>query len=185
LEFVGDMATDAVMLNNGAYIVADGRLLAKHTLSSEAQSGLLRDLAKCSTVSEIHYLDGETNNATPTVALCMLNVICRDHAIPFDVIRKYSDVTAITYENKSGAFVLPVGVSKRNAIVTLSEHWGILPYEVVVFGDDYNDIDMLSLPGVVSVAVANAIPEVKAVASHVCGDCDEDGVAKWLEENAL
>jgi hydroxymethylpyrimidine pyrophosphatase-like HAD family hydrolase len=43
----------------------------------------------------------------------------------------------------------------------------------------------MSLPDIVSVAVSNAIPEVKAVASHVCGDCDEDGVSQWLEENVV
>jgi Cof subfamily protein (haloacid dehalogenase superfamily) len=74
---------------------------------------------------------------------------------------------------------------KHLALANVMKQLGIAPFEVVVFGDDYNDIDMLSLPGVVSVAVANAIPEVKAVASNICGDCDEDGVAKWLEENLL
>jgi len=48
----------------------------------------------------------------------------------------------------------------------------------------YSDVDWLSYC-VNSVAVANAIDEVKAVANYVCGDCDDDGVAKWLEENVL
>jgi hydroxymethylpyrimidine pyrophosphatase-like HAD family hydrolase len=32
-------------------------------------------------------------------------------------------------------------------------------------------------------AVANALDEVKAAADYVCGDCDEDGVARWIFEN--
>jgi hydroxymethylpyrimidine pyrophosphatase-like HAD family hydrolase len=75
--------------------------------------------------------------------------------------------------------------SKKNALMAVIAELGILPEEVVVFGDDYNDIDMLSLPGVVSVAISNAIPEVKAVANYICGSNDEDGVARWLEENVL
>jgi hydroxymethylpyrimidine pyrophosphatase-like HAD family hydrolase len=75
--------------------------------------------------------------------------------------------------------------SKKNALMAVIAELGILPEEVIVFGDDYNDIDMLSLPGVVSVAMGNAIPEVKAVANDICGSNDEDGVARWLEVNVL
>jgi hydroxymethylpyrimidine pyrophosphatase-like HAD family hydrolase len=47
-----------------------------------------------------------------------------------------------------------------------------------------NDIEMLR-ECCFGVAVANALDEVKATADFVCGDCDEDGAAKWLEENYL
>jgi hydroxymethylpyrimidine pyrophosphatase-like HAD family hydrolase len=53
-----------------------------------------------------------------------------------------------------------------------------------VFGDDLNDAEMLRECGI-GVAVSNALDEAKAVAGHICGDCDEDGVARWLEGNAL
>jgi hypothetical protein len=56
--------------------------------------------------------------------------------------------------------------------------------DVAVFGDDYNDIELLSRCRH-SVAVANAIDECKAAANYICGDCDEDGVAYWIEENLL
>jgi hydroxymethylpyrimidine pyrophosphatase-like HAD family hydrolase len=55
---------------------------------------------------------------------------------------------------------------------------------VVAFGDDYNDVEMLSECGI-GVAMGNAIDECKAVADHICGDCDDDGMAKWLEKNLL
>jgi hydroxymethylpyrimidine pyrophosphatase-like HAD family hydrolase len=35
------------------------------------------------------------------------------------------------------------------------------------------------------VAVENAIDEAKAAADYICDTCDNDGVAKWLEENVL
>ena len=37
----------------------------------------------------------------------------------------------------------------------------------------------------IGVAVANAIDEAKAVADFVCDTNDNDGVARWLEENLL
>ena len=54
---------------------------------------------------------------------------------------------------------------------------------LIVFGDGKNDIDMFQLADE-SYAVANAAPELKAVATGVIGSNDEDAVAKWLLEHA-
>ena len=43
---------------------------------------------------------------------------------------------------------------------TLAERYDISPSQIVTFGDDYNDIDMLRLCGI-KVTVKNARPEVK------------------------
>ena len=51
-------------------------------------------------------------------------------------------------------------------------------------GDDLNGIDILQYAGV-GIAMDNAIYEAKTAADFICGDCDDDGVAKWLEENVL
>ena len=59
---------------------------------------------------------------------------------------------------------------------------GIGMSEIAAFGDDYNDIGMLRTCGV-GVAVENALPEVIAAADAVCACSDEDGLAKWAEEN--
>jgi hydroxymethylpyrimidine pyrophosphatase-like HAD family hydrolase len=81
--------------------------------------------------------------------------------------------------------ILPKSASKWNAILFLSEKWSIKNSEIICFGDDYNDIEMLSVPCVISVAVENALDEVKAVSDYICGSNDEDGVAHWLEEYVL
>ncbi len=48
------------------------------------------------------------------------------------------------------------------------------------FGDDYNDIDILSSCGI-GVAVENALPEVKKAAKEITESNEQDGVAKWME----
>lgn len=53
--------------------------------------------------------------------------------------------------------------------------------DCLAFGDNYNDIEMLEGVGL-GVAVANAKPEVLAVADKVTGPAKEDGVAKALAE---
>ena len=70
--------------------------------------------------------------------------------------------------------------TKMNGIKTLVEHYNISPSQIVAFGDDYNDIDMLRSCGI-GVAVGNALPEVKAAAKEITESNEQDGVAKWLE----
>lgn len=50
---------------------------------------------------------------------------------------------------------------------------------VVVFGDNYNDMDMFQAADE-GYAVENAVEELKAAATGVIGSNREDGVAKWL-----
>lgn len=84
----------------------------------------------------------------------------------------------------SVAMMMNRSATKLNGIRLLAEEYGLGLGETAAFGDDYNDIDMLSACGV-GVAVANALPEVKAAADEVCGSNEEDGVARWIRENVL
>ena len=70
--------------------------------------------------------------------------------------------------------------NKLAGVKAVASHMGIDLKNVVAFGDDFNDIEMLRGCGV-GVAVDNAIDEAKAVADYICRSNDEDGVAKWLE----
>ena len=80
--------------------------------------------------------------------------------------------------------IMHKGATKANAVAALARYWNIAQSEIVAFGDDLNDIDLLIYAGV-GVAVANALDEVKAVADYICDTNENDGVAKWLEENVL
>ena len=50
-----------------------------------------------------------------------------------------------------------------------------------MFGDGKNDIDMLELADE-AYAVANAVDELKAIATGVIRSNNDDGVARWLTE---
>lgn len=82
------------------------------------------------------------------------------------------------------AMMMNRAATKLNGIRLLAERYGIGLSETAAFGDDYNDIDMLSACGK-GVAVENALPEVKAAANEVCGGSEEDGVARWIWDNVL
>jgi len=80
--------------------------------------------------------------------------------------------------------ILPAGVSKGAALVSLCSRLDILPQEVVAFGDGLNDLEMLKCAGL-GVAVANAHPELKAAAGYVTAGNEEDGVARAIEKFIL
>ena len=76
--------------------------------------------------------------------------------------------------------IAPKPISKATGLKKILEHgYAIGLDEVVAFGDGYNDIDLLQQVGW-GVAVANAFPEVKAVANEVTKHHKEDGVASTL-----
>jgi len=73
------------------------------------------------------------------------------------------------------------GVDKGSGLAVVAAALGISPAEVVVFGDMPNDVSMFRWAGWRRVAVANAHPEVLALADEITGANDADGVANWLE----
>lgn len=74
---------------------------------------------------------------------------------------------------------MPAGAGKTEAVKALAGAAGIGPEDMVAFGDDRNDLEMLRMCGT-GVAVANAVPEILDAADAVTLSNDEDGVAKWL-----
>lgn len=75
-------------------------------------------------------------------------------------------------------------VSKASAIERYAKKKGIRPSEIICFGDNYNDIDMLQYAGL-GVAVENGVMEIKEAADYVTGNNNEDGVAKAIEKFVL
>lgn len=75
------------------------------------------------------------------------------------------------------------GVSKAAALADLCTQWSIDRGEVVAVGDAPNDLPMLAWAGS-AYAVANAHPEVLAIAHHHLPGNDDDGVATLLERLA-
>lgn len=71
--------------------------------------------------------------------------------------------------------------SKLNAVTYLRKEYGF--DRIIAFGDNHNDLSLFEASDI-KVAVENATPEIKGIADYVCKSNENDGVAKWLEENA-
>jgi hydroxymethylpyrimidine pyrophosphatase-like HAD family hydrolase len=76
------------------------------------------------------------------------------------------------------------GVTKASGLRLWSQLTGIDLANVAGFGDSQNDQEFLSAVGW-KVAMGNAVPELKAIADQVIGDCDDDGLAKYISETWL
>jgi len=78
--------------------------------------------------------------------------------------------------------IMHINATKSKAVATLAKHWAISLVDIVAFGDDLNDIDMLSSVGI-GVAMGNAHPNVKSSVAFECLSNDADGLAEWITSN--
>ncbi|MCU1590822.1 MAG: Cof-like hydrolase [Frankiales bacterium] len=91
------------------------------------------------------------------------------------------EIATLTHSSSDGLLEISArGVSKASGLASLAEEHGIDASEVVAFGDMPNDLPMLAWAGH-GVAVANAHPDVLAMADEVTASNDHDGVAQVLD----
>ena len=137
----------------------------------------------------------EINSATPDMQLTLEAALA---GIPTKIaagglFRNISHVTEALSENfgddisvvpaNGNTFLNITGkkATKPNALRKLLGSEQERLENVVAFGDDYPDLDMVQTCGI-SIAVANAIPEVKSAARYHTTSNDDDGVAIALEK---
>ncbi len=70
---------------------------------------------------------------------------------------------------------------KYQAVLALGKILHINPEEMIAFGDDENDYEILKNVGK-GVAVNNAIPMIREVADDITESNNDDGVAKYIEK---
>lgn len=97
------------------------------------------------------------------------------------LVDEFSQQMQIYRSNDTLIELAPKTVSKLSAIQLLLRKNETLN-DVISFGDNYNDIDMLQHSGL-GIAVANAREEVKVVANHVTLKNTEHGVAHFIKQH--
>lgn len=107
-----------------------------------------------------------------------------DSDLPHRIAEEFPEVDVLPFSDDNWFRFADKSAVKWAAVSAVAAYLGIDPATIAAFGDDYNDVEMIRECGI-GVAVANAIDEVKAVADHICEPNDNDGVAKWLEENIV
>lgn len=80
-----------------------------------------------------------------------------------------------------GCEIIPGGCSKAEGMRELAGRMGISPSQIMVLGDNANDVEMLKAAGI-GVAVANGTQEAKACADYVCREAYTLGVAEAIDK---
>ncbi len=94
-------------------------------------------------------------------------------------IKKFSSVLKVTVSGNDWVDTMSLGVNKGAALKFVLDHLNIDPSQIIAFGDQSNDIEMLELAGT-SYAVANATDEVKRIVTNQCSSNNDGGVIKTI-----
>lgn len=134
--------------------------------------------------ANIRQID-DTAIADATKIMIFYNHLNDSHPLPEPLgknLKTACEGLANVYITDGGSSIQVTGISsgKLNAIERVRKSLELNVDEVSVFGDDVNDLEMISFyPN--SVAMGNAVAPVKSAAGFVTRSNDEDGVAHALK----
>lgn len=147
--------------------------VVKDTISDSLLAKMKKSYAKVTLVKDFHPVTDDFVKITvydPEQG-CHEKV---KHLAPF------SDKAYIVVSEAAWIDIADVGVHKGHTVAILQEKLGVTPDETMVFGDGYNDIELMS-QGKYSFAMRNAFEETKAAANFVARSNDEDGVLNTIK----
>ncbi len=87
----------------------------------------------------------------------------------------------ILYQHERYAEFVRKGFGKAKGMHMMAQHLAISNDRCIAMGDSSNDEDMLEAAGI-SVAMGNAIPEIKKMCTYISCDAKDGGVAEALEK---
>ena len=126
----------------------------------------------------IKYIDNETINEINNIDILKVLLICdttEEIEILESIFSKYDLLSVVS--SASGLLdIMAANTSKGNALKFLSDKLNVNLDHVIAFGDNYNDIEMLSCVGM-PIAMGNAVDSLKIKSKYVTKSNDESGIA--------
>ena len=120
----------------------------------------------------------------PTTKILMMDQEKRIAQLLQEARTIWGDVTSLTCSKPYFLEVNPLRATKGNALQWIANQHGFTMDGFIAFGDSLNDLSMLRAAGT-GVAMANAREDVKSQVKVICRSNQEDGVARYIEENIL
>ena len=135
---------------------------------------------------DIHPLDDAAISHCTKMLVFYKELVNSTRPLPedlFPALQTRCGGKATMYLTDQGATIQIVSreSSKRAGIERVRKALGIEAEELAVFGDDLNDLEMISAYPV-SVAMGNAVAEVRAAARHITRANDDAGIEYALKE---
>ena len=196
---------DILVIYGGALVLSGDETIYSFDIPADISSAIIKDCLETPEISSVHAINESvalTNNADDLASqdsshyefvdslldfnyrYLKITVISASQTAVEKIAAKYPMCDMLRYTGEDMYRFANRDALKWNALKATAEHFGISTDTFIAFGDDVNDVEMIDNCGV-GVAMANAIDEVKAVADYICDTNDNDGVAKWIEENIL
>jgi Cof subfamily protein (haloacid dehalogenase superfamily) len=123
---------------------------------------------------------GATEHATEAVKLMVFHEDFHSHELLGLLPTILGTELSVTHMGADCVEVGPPGIDKATGLTWLCAELGVAAADVVVFGDEFNDHEMMRWAGH-SVAVANAHPATRSLATEVTASNIDDGVAIVIE----
>ena len=196
---------DIVISNGGSLAKYVGKTICKSMLSVEISNQIIKDCIDDSNFGDVvvqtekeYYSNGKNfdkygidfshaqfnDYAYPLKSMThKISVEIFDQNSAKELASKYTDCDFIGFSGENWYRFAHKDATKMKAIDKLTKYLKIGLKQVVAFGDDYSDMQMLK--DCYGIAVANAIKEVQAIAACVTKNNDEDGVADFIDRNIL
>lgn len=196
---------DVLILNDGALIEHNNENIYKKLLSAETTFGILNEfylnklnIKNISVETEFNFYRSYTEffhqDWDYGVYYDFLQPLSQESykisaEIPnkemaIDINNKFKESKLVYNNGEKWYRYIHKDVGKMSGIEVVSKRLDVQISEVLAFGDDYNDIDMIKNCGI-GVAMENSLKETKECANYVCKGNNEDGVARWIEKNIL
>lgn len=132
-------------------------------------------------IDDIEQFMKEKKNYLENINLIFFNSTQRKEF--FHDLSKQNEIS-VTFFSDKNLEITAKSATKGTCLNELCQSLHIRPQEVIAFGDNENDKDMLCFAGI-SVAMENASPNLKEISNFVTLSCDSDGVAHVLEKLSL
>lgn len=203
-RYIEEIQPDYEITTDGTLIHQHGKQIYSCSLDMEKTNRIIQDLHELNPKTEItvavgrqvfwnsHHISKSEKlykavyNDFQNPLFCQANKIVAeisDYEIAIEIANR-NCCRLQSYRGENWYAFLPEMAGKVQAIKEMAKILNLSLRDIVSFGDDKNDMEMLQICGT-GVAVVNAIPDVRKVADCVTLSNDEDGVAGWLEKNVL
>ena len=203
-RYLAQLNPDAVISNGGALVTYGGKTIFESIVFADVADALIDRLLHLPAFEEItvetkdgYYVSWETpsrgdyshsiyhNFQTPlNQDAYKITVHLENDTGLNDVAIQYPDCGLISFSDSPWHRFASKTATKMAAIDQLSEHCNLSVQQIVAFGDDFNDEEMIRKCGI-GVAMENAVNTTKEAADFICESNDNDGVARWLEKYVL
>lgn len=194
------LASDYTVCYNGAQIYHNSQLILERCMNHGLIVKIIdfvlshKDIKMALESRDVIYSNFDMKRVWPNIESCDIDDLADyDHICKVIILNKpgFDDQAFIEDFKKECNVILTDGgklieivdknVSKLTAIKWIAEREGIDINEVVAFGDDLNDMEIIQHVGL-GVAMLNGHDQIKAASNYVTDTNDKDGVALVLEK---